>query len=213
MTLDGRIATHTGSSQWISGEASRAIVHALRGRVDAVLIGRGTAQIDDPLLTARSTHDDPSPPRVAARIIVDSQASLSPESQLATTAQDSPVLVAVSSHAPPDNVARLRDAGCEVLLCDGDDQAQRLHFLLDELGRRRMTNILVEGGAQLLGSLFDAQEIDEAHVFIAPKIVGGQGAPSPIAGDGIAEMAQAVQLSDPQCELVGSDIYLHGRIG
>ena len=179
MTLDGRIATIAGESRWISGEASRAIVHRLRGRVDAVMVGRGTAAADDPLLTAR-----PAGPRTALRVVVDTQASLSGESQLVRTAREVPVLVAVGAESAESNRSRLRQAGCEVLVCAGETHAARLGALLNELGTRRLTNVLVEGGGQLLGSLFDARAIDEVHVFITPKLVGGASAPSPIAGAG-----------------------------
>jgi len=176
MTLDGKIATRTGSSQWISGPESRAIVHGLRGRVDAIVVGRETALRDDPLLTAR-----PPGPRTALRIVCDTAASLGCESQLVRTARETPVLVAAGEQAPPARRQRLREAGCEVLVCEGATHAARLDALLDELGRRRLTNVLVEGGGRLLGSLLDARQIDEVHVFIAAKLVGGSSAPGPVA--------------------------------
>ena len=207
MTLDGKLATRSGDSRWISGHASRAIVHRLRGQVDAILVGRGTAAADDPLLTAR-----PAGPRTAARIVLDSQAALSPTSQLARTARESPVIVAVSDRSPAEHRQRLAAAACEVLVCSGTTHTERLLWLLDDLGRRRMTNILVEGGSELLGSLFDAGQIDELHVFIAPKIIGGQDAPSAMSGRGLELMAQALSLSAPQIQPCGPDIYIHGRL-
>jgi len=215
MTLDGKIATAAGDSRWISGEASRAIVQQLRGRVDGILIGSGTAKMDDPLLIAR-----PAGPRVATRIIADSRATLSPESQLVQTARDAPVLVAVGGNAPQENIARLTAAGCEVVACSdlaaglaqrSEEPSVSIPALLDELGRRRMTNVLVEGGSKLLGALFDAGAIDEVHVFLAPKLIGGAGAPSPIAGTGLEKIAAALQLADIELRHVGDDIYLHGR--
>ena len=97
-------------------------------------------------------------------------------------------------------------------MCDASDHQARLGQLLDELGRRKMTNVLVEGGSRLLGSLFDARAIDEVHVFIAPKLCGGQAANTPIAGDGIDRMADALLLEDPQAKYVGPDLYLSGRL-
>ncbi|MBN2474682.1 MAG: bifunctional diaminohydroxyphosphoribosylaminopyrimidine deaminase/5-amino-6-(5-phosphoribosylamino)uracil reductase RibD [Pirellulales bacterium] len=208
MTLDGRIATRAGSSQWISGEQSRQIVHALRGRVDAIMVGRETALRDDPLLTAR-----PPGPRTALRVVVDTRASLSPQSRLARTADQSPVLVAAGREAPEARRQRLAAAGCEVFVCQPDDHAGRLEYLLDELGRRRLTNVLVEGGGRLLGSLFDARQIDEVHVFIAPKLVGGASATSPVGGEGIAQMAEALALQNVELQRVGPDVYLHARVG
>ncbi len=207
MTLDGKIATHTGSSQWISGEASRAIVHQLRGRVDAVLVGRETARLDDPQLTAR-----PPGPRTALRVVADTQASLSLESQLVRTAGDVPVLVAVGNTADEARRQQLTDAGCEVFACPGDTRAERLDALFVELGRRRATNVLVEGGGRLLGSLLDANAIDEVHVFIAPKLVGGHTAAGPVAGEGIPQMADALRLDRPVWQDVDGDLYLHGWV-
>lgn len=207
MTLDGKIAARDGSSQWISGEKSRALVHRLRGRVDAILVGRGTAMADDPLLTAR-----PPGPRTATRIVFDTLATLPTESRLVASARETPLIVAVGLSAPESDRRRLADAGCEVLLCEGATHAERLRFLLDELGQRRMTNVLVEGGGTLLGGLFDAGEIDEVHAFIAPKLIGGQDSPSPLQGEGLAGMSNAWELDGPTVEQVGGDIYLHGRV-
>ncbi|MFZ1936482.1 MAG: bifunctional diaminohydroxyphosphoribosylaminopyrimidine deaminase/5-amino-6-(5-phosphoribosylamino)uracil reductase RibD [Thermoguttaceae bacterium] len=226
MTLDGKIATHTGESQWISNPRSREIVHALRGRVDAVVIGRGTAERDDPLLTARpgtvpiiaAAKMGLSPSaamaqRIAARVILDTQASLSSESQLVRTVGQSPVLVAVGNEAPAANCHRLRDAGCEVFVCDGQTHAARLDALLAEFGRRRWTNVLVEGGGRLLGSLLDARTIDEVHVFIAAKLLGGASAATPIAGCGIAEISAAFSLELPQVRQLDGDVYITARSG
>jgi diaminohydroxyphosphoribosylaminopyrimidine deaminase / 5-amino-6-(5-phosphoribosylamino)uracil reductase len=207
MTLDGKTATKTGFSKWISNDQSREIVHQLRGRVDGIMIGRLTARLDDPLLTAR-----PPGPRTAARIVVDTRASLSSDSQLVRTARETPVLVAVGTESPVEDRHRLKDAGCEVYVCRAETRSGRLGQLLRELGRREMTNVLLEGGGQLAGCLLDAGQIDEAHVFIAPKLIGGTAARSPIAGEGIDEMPQAFTFADPQIQQVGSDVYFHGRL-
>ncbi len=207
MSLDGRIATRSGESRWISGEAARAIGHQLRGRVDGILIGRGTAAIDDPLLTAR-----PPGARIATRIIADRQATLSSTSQLVRTARDVPVLVAVGPESAPSDRERLTSAGCDLFVCNAPAPSARLIELLDELGRRRMTNLLVEGGAALLGSLWDAQLIDEVHVFIAPKLIGGSAAPGPLGGQGIEHIAEAMPLDSPQVQQLEPDLYVSGRI-
>lgn len=207
MTLDGKLATASGNSRWISGEDSRAEVHKLRGRMDAIIIGRGTAEADDPLLTAR-----PPGPRVAARIVMDSQASLPSSSQLVRTAAEVPVIVAAAEGADAARTARLVEAGCEVLRLPGATPAARLEALLCELGHRRMTNVLVEGGAELLGSFFDARAIDEVSVFIAPRLIGGGAASSPVGGLGIAEMANAIGLVDVQVRQLAEDIWVRGRV-
>lgn len=206
MTLDGKIATHSGESRWISSSQSREIVHKLRGRVDAVMIGRGTAERDDPLLTAR-----PPGPRTALRVVLDTKGSLSSESQLVRTANETPLLVAVGEESSATDRGRLSNAGCEVFVCQGETHAERLNALLAELGHRRLTNIMVEGGGRLFGSLLDAREIDEIHVFIAPKLVGGASAATPVAGRGIADMSAALRLESPQVRQLGDDTYITAR--
>lgn len=207
MTLDGKIATRSGESRWISSEASRRVVHELRGRMDAILVGSGTALADDPLLIAR-----PPGARQAARIVFDSQARLPLTSQLARTARELPVIVAAAASVPPQQRQQLEAAGCEVLALPGDSHETRLNELLAELGRRRMTNLLVEGGGRLLGLCLDSGQIDEAHVFIAPRVIGGAGAPSPVAGKGVERLTDALRLESPQWRALGDDLYCHGRI-
>jgi diaminohydroxyphosphoribosylaminopyrimidine deaminase/5-amino-6-(5-phosphoribosylamino)uracil reductase len=195
MTLDGKIATRTGDSKWISNHASRHRVHELRGRVDAIVVGIGTVVADDPLLTAR-----PPGPRTAVRVVLDHHGRTPPTSQLARTARETPVWVVTAGGPAP----RLGALGCEVL------SLPDVGALLDEMGRRRMTNILVEGGAGVLGSFLDAAEIDEAHVFIAPRLAGGAGAKSPIAGAGVERIAEAMVLTAWQVEMIEGDVLLHG---
>ncbi|MEM6654944.1 MAG: bifunctional diaminohydroxyphosphoribosylaminopyrimidine deaminase/5-amino-6-(5-phosphoribosylamino)uracil reductase RibD [Planctomycetota bacterium] len=204
MTLDGKIAARDGSSQWISSPESRAIVHRLRGRVDAVVVGRGTAEADDPLLTAR-----PPGPRVATRVVM----GVPPRgSKLVATIDDAPLIAFARDEASSDAAGWLVDRGAEVLVAKGSTDANRFAIALDELGRRRMTNVLVEGGAAVLGAAFDAGAVDEAHVFVAPKIVGGSAAPTPIAGDGLAPMADCLGVADWEATESGGDVYLRGRV-
>ena len=211
MTLDGRIATHTGDSRWISGPKSRNVTHQLRGRVDGIVVGRGTAEVDDPLLTARPEQAE-NVFRKATRIVVDSSCQLSLESQLVKTAGTVPLLIATSDTAPEARCQKLSEAGAEVFRCQGDSRSQQTDSLLQELGRRRMTNILVEGGSQLLGELFDLHAIDEVHVFVAPKIVGGMDAVPPVAGQGVGKIAEALSLVECETERIDQDLYLRGRL-
>ncbi|NIP87312.1 MAG: bifunctional diaminohydroxyphosphoribosylaminopyrimidine deaminase/5-amino-6-(5-phosphoribosylamino)uracil reductase RibD [Planctomycetales bacterium] len=205
MTLDGKVATASGDSRWISCSKSRHIVHQLRGRVDAIVIGCHTADADDPLLTAR-----PPGPRTAVRVVCDSQAQLSSESQLVKTARQTPVLVAVRHDAPPVETQRLTAAGCEVFACQGDSATVRLESLLDELGRRQMTNVLVEGGGRLLGTFFAIAAVDEVHVFVAPKIIAGGVAA--VQGDGVDHLADAWQLENVHRTWIDEDTYISGRV-
>lgn len=212
MTLDGRIASRTGTSQWISNAASRARVHQLRGRMDAILIGVGTAIADDPLLTAR-----PPGPRIATRVVFDSRARLSVESQLVKTIDQAPLLVVTGPQAASENIARLKEQGAEIFQC-GPEQSGPCGIrpspmaVLAELGRRRMTNVLFEGGSELLGTVFDLQLVDELHVFACPKLLGGAAAKSPLAGAGRAAPSDVPDVIDPEIELLDGDVYIHGPL-
>ncbi len=206
MTLDGKIASKTGSSRWITNDASRAVVHQLRGRMDAILVGVGTVLADDPLLTAR-----PPGPRTPMRIVLDSTARTPLESQLVRTAREVTTTVVVTRHAPEDRCAALRAAGVEVLVAFEDSTGHPdLVAVLYALGHQRLTNILVEGGGQILGQCFDLGLIDEVHAFIAPKLIGGAAAQSPLAGQGLADMSDAMRLDPTTFEILDGDIYLHG---
>jgi diaminohydroxyphosphoribosylaminopyrimidine deaminase/5-amino-6-(5-phosphoribosylamino)uracil reductase len=207
MTLDGKLATHAGDSRWISGEPARAVVHQIRGRVDAILVGRGTAAADDPLLTAR-----PRGARTATRIVLDSRATISLESQLVRTAAEAPTLIAVSPSAPAGKCRELSARGVEVWRSASADRNARLGELLDELGRRQMTNVLVEGGAGVFGALLDLDAMDEIHVFVAPRIVGGADAKSPVGGHGFNAMAAARELARGHVQQCGEDVYIRGRV-
>jgi diaminohydroxyphosphoribosylaminopyrimidine deaminase / 5-amino-6-(5-phosphoribosylamino)uracil reductase len=207
MTLDGKIATHTGSSQWISSEASRAVVHRIRGGVDAILVGRVTVERDDPLLTAR-----PAGPRIATRIVLDSEASMSMESQLVRTAAQAPLIIVARENAATDCIARLEDRGVEVLKLPAIAWQDQLMMLLEELGSRGMTNLLIEGGSLVLGAFADVKAIDEIHTFIAPKLAGGRDALSPIGGEGLADMNAAHNLTDVSIEILDGDVHVHGFV-
>lgn len=206
MTWDGKLATARRDSRWISNDMSRAIAHRLRGRVDAILVGRGTVEADDPQLTAR-----PAGPRTALRVVLDSQARMSTGTQLARTAHAVPVLVAAARTAPASNVRRLAQNGCEVWLGAEDPQV-RLRELLVELGRRELTNLLVEGGQAVFGSCFDADLVDEVHVFLAPKIVGGAAAPSPVGGSGRTTLERSCRVGQLTYEMIQGDLYARGRL-
>ena len=206
MTLDGKIATATGDSKWISSEASRRVAHELRGRMDAIIVGIGTALSDDPLLTAR-----PPGPRTAIRVVLDSHARLPLTSHLAQTARDLPVLVATSVQAPASATKALEQLGCECLRLRHDEQGISAESLLGELGKRRLTNVMVEGGSHVLGSFFDAGLIDEIHAFVAPKILGGASDRIAIAGHGHTRIADASQFEVVEMVRSGDDCLIHAR--
>jgi diaminohydroxyphosphoribosylaminopyrimidine deaminase/5-amino-6-(5-phosphoribosylamino)uracil reductase len=205
MTLDGKIATRAGDSKWISNDASRRRVHVLRGRVDAVVVGLGTVRADDPLLTAR-----PPGPRTPARVVLDSRGALPLTSRLVQTAREAPVVVVTAGPPPRAREEELRAAGCEVLAVAAEAGRPAVAALLDELGRRRLTNVLVEGGSEVLGSFLDAGAVDEVHVFIAPRLAGGAAARTPMAGRGVETIAATVPLDPWEVEQVEGDLYVHG---
>lgn len=209
MTLDGKIASHTGHSKWISGEQSRAEVHRLRGRMDAIITGAGTVRADDPLLTAR-----PPGPRTALRVVVDScGSSISAETRLLQTIGDAPLLISVTEdHAESDHMRSLAASGVEVHGAQGAGRSERVADLLLELGRRGCTNVLLESGAGLMGAFFDGDLVDEVHVFVAPKIVGGQTALSPVGGEGCPQIPAAASLTSVSIESFGADTLIRGRI-
>jgi len=207
MTLDGRLATSQGESRWISGEESRAMVHQLRGRMDAILVGGETARRDDPLLTAR-----PPGPRVATRIVVTDSANISLDSQLVRTARETPTMIVCGSSASSDRRAQLAAAGCEVLHFSDCTPGQRMERLLQELGKRRATNLLVEGGGKTFGLLFDCEDINEVHAFIAPILVGGIGSPTPYDSEGRKTMSDRLILVGMETQRLGPDIYVRGRL-
>ena len=211
MTLDGKIATRVGSSYWISCEESRARVHEWRERVDAVVIGSRTAMEDDPRLTVR-LPDGRQPRRVPTRIVIDSGGTLSVFSELALTARDAPLLLVFGPNTPKGKKEFWESKGAEVLVLDAPEHEQRIILLLEELAERGMTNILVEGGGELLGHFFDLEYIDEVRVFMCPKIVGGKEAIVPVGGIGRELMRKAATIRGKKIEAIGSDVLMSGRV-
>ena len=178
VSLDGKIATRTRDSHWVTGPESRARAHELRHQYDAILIGAGTAMTDDPLLTDRSGL-----PRRRPLVRVVLADALSPDSQLATTASEVPV----------------------ILFSESD-----LGALLKELGSRSIQSVLVEGGATVAGEFVDAGLVNKVTFFIAPKIVGGADAPSAVAGRGVEMMSEALELENVTVKQRGKDIEVTG---
>jgi diaminohydroxyphosphoribosylaminopyrimidine deaminase / 5-amino-6-(5-phosphoribosylamino)uracil reductase len=206
MTLDGKTAAATGDSRWISSELSRALVHELRGRMDAIVVGIGTVEIDDPLLTAR-----PLGPRSAARVVLDSSARLPPSSRLVQTSRETPVIVAVTQCSTAQTRDQLARLGCEVVLFPGRGQVP-IADLLIELGRRGMTNVLVEGGGKVLGSFLDAGQVDAVDVYIAPALEGGDHARTAVRGRGVRLMREASRLRQLEVSEVSGDVRVKGHL-
>ncbi|WP_059052430.1 bifunctional diaminohydroxyphosphoribosylaminopyrimidine deaminase/5-amino-6-(5-phosphoribosylamino)uracil reductase RibD [Paenibacillus senegalimassiliensis] len=203
-TLDGKIASRTGDSKWISGERSREIVHTMRHRHQAIMVGASTLIADDPQLTTRLSVPGLSP----IRIIADSRLRI-PETAAVLNDGKAPTWIITTSQAEQDKVARLVERGIEVILCgDGPQVDLRLAFTL--LGQRGISSVLVEGGGQLNGSLVEEQLVDEIVLFFAPKLVGGREAAGSFTFDGFDLMQDAVSLRDIEVEQIGDNVCIRG---
>ena len=209
-TLDGRIATRTGDSRWISNERSRRFVHSLRCALDAILIGVGTALFDDPQLNARIRKKPAC--RQPVRIVLDSRLKLPISSNLARTARKIPVWVIAGDGASPARAAELKEAGIEVLQMPARNGRIDLLSLLQELGRRDISSLLVEGGAHVLGSFLDDRLADELYFFYAPKILGDAEATPMVLGSYRANMSEALPVYDLRVKRFGEDVMLWGKL-
>jgi diaminohydroxyphosphoribosylaminopyrimidine deaminase/5-amino-6-(5-phosphoribosylamino)uracil reductase len=234
VTLDGKIATRTGDSRWVTGPEARCRAHELRHAYDAILVGAGTVLKDDPSLTDRSGLQRRRP---LVRVVLDDKVGLSLESKLATTTTEAPVVLfgraeggdlrgtgatgkgalnkgeAENSEVQKgatDNSAATRgvlaNAGVEIVSSD----PKNLRAVLDELGRRSIQSVLVEGGASVAGSFIDAGLVNKVTFFIAPKIVGGEAAPNAIRGKGVQRMSEALELERVEVLQHGRDIEVTG---
>ncbi len=212
MTLDGKVATRTGDSQWISGEASRALAHRWRASVDAVVVGIGTALADDPQLTARPDGLQAELERQPRRVVFDSLARLSPTSQLVGAAREVPLTVIVSRAAARSDTDALEAAGVQVLVATGENEPARVRSGLEQLGAGGVTAVLLEGGPHLAGAFLDAGEIDEVRLFLAPLLLGGSTARDPLEGKGVAQISDAMRALSFDCERIGEDLLISARL-
>ncbi len=209
MSLDGKIATRSRDSKWISGEESRQYVHSLRQKVDAIIVGVDTVLADDPQLTARVVSDNEI--KQPLRVVVDSHARTPTQARVLQP----PGKTLLATLLPLDKVkARgLTEMGAEVLELPSIDGVVDLRELLKQLGHREITSVLVEGGGRLLGSFFDLGLVDKVVAFVAPMIIGGKEAMTPVSGKGVDHIAQAVRLSRVQVQRFGADVMISGYIG
>jgi diaminohydroxyphosphoribosylaminopyrimidine deaminase/5-amino-6-(5-phosphoribosylamino)uracil reductase len=198
VSLDGKIATRTRDSRWITDPESRACAHELRHQYDAILIGAGTAMADDPLLIDRSRLPRRRP---LVRVVLDDAICLSPNSQLATTTSQAPVIVFGNAEAK-----ELRAQGVEIV----SSKRRELRAVLQELGNRSLQSVLVEGGGTIAGEFIDAGLVNKVTFFIAPKIIGGSDAPSAVCGQGVEMMSDALELERPTIVRRGNDIEVTG---
>nr|WP_255448845.1 bifunctional diaminohydroxyphosphoribosylaminopyrimidine deaminase/5-amino-6-(5-phosphoribosylamino)uracil reductase RibD [Selenomonas sp. mPRGC5] len=207
MTLDGKIATATGESQWITNETSRRRVHELRDIYDGILAGIGTVLKDDPSLTTRIPGRKG---KNAIRIIVDSQAR-TPLTAKVVTDGAAPTIVAVTEQAPKERVQALKEAGVEIITA-GSGEHVDLKALMAKLGEREICSVFVEGGGRVNFSLLAAGLVDKVQAFIAPKLIGGREALTPVEGEGFVSLADAVELARVTTEPMDGDILLTGYV-
>jgi len=204
-SLDGKIATRTGDSRWITGVESRARVHELRHEYDAILTAAGTALADDPLLTDRSGKNRRRP---LVRVVLDEALSISAESQLVKTIQEAPVIIFVGNSLEPSKSEAMRSRGIEVI--QDASNGRDLKLVLKELGQRLIQSVLVEGGSSLAGKLLEARLVNKVSFFIAPMIIGGGEAPTAVAGTGAETLLDALELRDVEITKRGRDLEVTG---
>jgi diaminohydroxyphosphoribosylaminopyrimidine deaminase/5-amino-6-(5-phosphoribosylamino)uracil reductase len=208
LSLDGRIATRTGASRWITCPESRLRVQTLRSQHDAVMVGVNTVLTDDPRLTVRDV-----PGRSPIRVIVDSKLRISPTMQVVQTAKQIPTCVATTSQAPRSQIEALEALGVRVLRVPATAEGRCDPVaLLRELAAREVVNVMCEGGSELAGSLLALAAVDELHVFMAPRLLGPRGRPGAVDWAGTENPADAPRIEPPHWELCGTDAYVWGPL-
>ena len=218
MTLDGKIASHTGDSKWITNEKSRQLVHKLRSEMMGIVAGIGTVTADDPMLNCRYEGQQTSAKvHQPIRIIVDTKASISLDSQIVKSAKDYRTILAVSGENTrmsvfQEKLEMLKSFNVEILCCDEKDGHVDINDLMNKLGANGIDSLLLEGGATLNAAFLEAGCVDEVYAFIAPKIIGGTNSKSPIGGNGIDMMKDAITLKDIKIEQIDNDVLIMCRV-
>lgn len=208
MTLDGKIAAFTGDSKWVTGEEARQRVQEMRRENMAIMVGAGTVKADDPLLNCRLEGNVRQP----VRIIVDSGAAIAPDSRIVRTAGLYRTIVAHTGRAGQACLRRLAEAGVEILFCEEREGRVDVGDLLRKLGKSGIDSVLLEGGGELNDAFVRGKYVDEVNAFIAPKIIGGREAKTPVEGVGFARMEEALLLENTRIERVGDDFLISGRL-
>ena len=208
MTLDGKVATRTGDSRWISGHSSRARAHRWRAESDAVGVGIGTVLADDPRLTARIEGVARQP----RRVVFDSEARLPLTARLVGSARDVPVILVCGRGASRTAMQALEAAGVDVIVTSGQNEGARVSCGLDELGAREVQSLLLEGGPHLAGAFLEAGEIDEVRMFVAPLLAGGREARTAVEGLGTGPIAGADRAISTEMERIDDDVLITARL-
>lgn len=213
-SLDGKIATHTGQSQWITGAVARSRAHLLRHSVDAILIGAQTAIDDDPKLTTRLPEENAGPPSHPLRVVLDGNARVPMNRKIYSGTLPGNTLVATSEHMSTDQENELKSRGIDVerFSTTKDNRQIPLPSLMDTLGQSNIQSLMVEGGQSVLGAFNDAQLINEIWAFVAPKIIGGEHSTSAVGGLGIATLDSAGVMDSVELEQLPPDILIRGKL-
>ncbi len=209
MTLDGKIATKSGDSRWITGALSREYVHRLRDRYDAIMVGINTVLADNPSLTTRLPGGEGRDP---ARIVLDSAARTPPDARLITQDSRAPVIIAVTAAAPGERIKALEAAGARVIVQQKNYGRVDIAALMSALASMEITSLLVEGGGQVHASFLESRVADKVVWFIAPKLIGGVSAPGPVSGDGVELLNEAIRIERVNVKSFGEDICVEGYL-
>jgi len=209
MTLDGKIAAYTGDSKWVTGELSRQYVHKLRHRAAGIMVGIGTVLADDPMLNTRLMNEEGCDP---IRIIVDSSARIPLEAKALNLNSKAKTIIAATEKADKVKLKALEEKGAEIILTPLKNNRVDLGFLMKSLGERKIDSVLLEGGSRINFAALEAGIVDKVNVFIAPKILGGEGAKTPVGGIGKEFMKDAIELKDIDIQKFGEDIMIEGYI-
>lgn len=207
MTLDGKIATSTGKSRWITGEKSRKFVHRLRSISDGIMVGINTVLQDDPQLTVRLDGEKGAAP---VRVVVDSKGRLPLDSRIVKTSFETKTILATTEFAPQDKLEKLSSLGVEILLLPEKNGRVDLQELMLSLGKKEISILLVEGGGTLNYSLLNENIIDKIYLFVAPMLLGGQKAPTPLEGVGISEIEDAWLVENLEMKQLDNDLLIIG---
>lgn len=210
MTLDGKIATVTGASRWISGEESREFAHKIRNKVMGIMVGIGTVIKDDPLLTTRLKEENCKSPKA---VIIDSKLRIPLESKILGTLNEREIIIACTEAFNNEKKAALEEKGVKIIVTSKDENDKvDLKYLIKELGKLGIDSVLLEGGGELNFSALNSGIVDKVICFIAPKILGGQSAKTPIEGKGIEKIEDAIKVNNITYKTMGNDLMLEGYI-
>lgn len=209
MTLDGKTATVTGDSKWISSEISREYVHRLRYRYSSILVGVNTVIKDNPELTARLKGVETKNP---VRIIVDSKGRIPPEARVLDIDENRRTIVATTEDMPEEKLEYLKSRGVEIIITDKKEGKVSIEELMKELYKREVDSVLVEGGGTVAASFLEEGYADKAAFFIAPIIIGGRNAPTPVMGRGVKSISEGYKLEYPSISTFGQDVLVEGYV-